>query len=82
MLDLYDRLRLCIHTQQPMQPRTAGCVLQLGIFSGEDNVCSAKGGQSAFVKATQNEFFFAWVGVDVAHRKDAAYAGGKFFCIY
>ena len=65
-----------------MQPRTAGCVLKLGVFAGKDDVCSAKGGQSAFMKAAQNKFFLTRVAVDVAHCKDAGYAGGKFFCVY
>jgi hypothetical protein len=39
----------------------------------------AKGGQGGFVKATQDEFLFAGVGVDVAHSKDAGHIGGKCF---
>ena len=65
-----------------MQSRTAGCVFKLGNFAGEDNLCSAKGRQRAFVKAAQNQLFLAWVGVNVSHRKDTGDAGNKFFCVY
>ena len=65
-----------------MQARAAGGVFELGFFPWVNDVYSAECDQSAFVKTAQNEFFLAWVAVDVAHRKDVVHAGGEFFCGY
>ena len=56
-------------------------VLQEGFSCGVHDGRCAEGGEGGFMKATQDEFLFAGVGVDVAHGKDAWYIGGKVFGI-
>ena len=58
-----------------------GCcrVLQQGFSSGMHDSGRTKGGEGGFVKATQDEFLLARVGVDVAHGKDARHISGKGF---
>ena len=57
------------------------CVLQQGLSCGMHDGRRAKGGEGGFVKATQDEFFLAGIGVDVAHRKNAGHIGGVGFGI-
>ncbi len=54
-------------------------VLQQGLSCGVHDSCRAKGGERGLVKAAQDEFLFARIGVDVAHGKDAGHIGGKGF---
>ena len=66
-----------------MQLGAGGGVLQVNLALVRiDDGGRGKGGQRAFVKAAEDQLFLAGVGVDVAHGKDAAHAGGKFFGVH
>jgi hypothetical protein len=47
-----------------------------------EQLSRTKGRQGGFVKAAQNEFLFAWVGVDVAYGKNALCFCGEVFCVH
>ena len=62
--------------------RAGGGVLEEHVFARKQKGQRAVGGQRGFVKAAEDEFFLARVGVDVAHGEDARLAGGEFFGVH
>ena len=65
-----------------MQSGRGRGVFQWDFLAGVEVGRCAKGGQGGFVKTTEDEFAFARVVVDVAHRKNAWCAGGKVFRVH
>ena len=71
--------RILSNAQQAVQLAGGGGVLQRDFALGAQLGGGREGRHRRFVKAAQNEFFLAGVGVDVAHGVDARRAGGKAF---
>ena len=44
--------------------------------------CSTERSQGSFVEARQNQFFLAWVSIDITNRENARNVGLEFFSVH
>src|SRR5690606_13763994 len=67
------------HPEALVHDRARRRVLQRDFLGGVEMGCNAKRGQCSFMKTRQDQFLLAWIGIDVAHRKNTRNVRLKFF---